>query len=105
LIEQLAHQAKRIDLIVMLACRERQQTRMCRFPASGSSRKSFARGCVPMDDPRCWQRVTREEIIQSIPVEPTPTIPTRQPFLPDPDDLIGVPATAVRLASQHTMAL
>jgi hypothetical protein len=36
--------------------------------------------------------MTREEIIQSIPVEPTPTIPTRQPFLPDPDDLIGVPA-------------
>ena len=29
---------------------------------------------------------------RSIPVEPTPTIPTRQPFLPDPDDLIGVPA-------------
>jgi hypothetical protein len=61
-------------------------TRMCRFPASGSSRKSFARGCVPMDDPGCWQWVTREEIVQSIPVEPTPTIPTRQPFLPDPDD-------------------
>ena len=35
--------------------------RMCRFPASGSSRKSFARGCVPMDDPGCWQWVTREE--------------------------------------------
>ena len=34
---------------------------MCRFPASGSSRKSFARGCVPMDDPGCWQWVTREE--------------------------------------------
>jgi hypothetical protein len=24
-------------------------------------------------------------------LEPTPTIPTRQPFLPDPDDLVGVP--------------
>jgi hypothetical protein len=45
-----------------------------------------------MDDPGCWQWVTREETIQSIPVEPTSTIPTRQPFVPDPDDLIGVPA-------------
>lgn len=27
-----------------------------------------------MDDPGCWQWVTREEIIQSIPVEPTLTI-------------------------------
>jgi hypothetical protein len=26
----------------------------------------FARGCVPMDDPGCWQWVTGEEIIQSI---------------------------------------
>jgi hypothetical protein len=42
-----------------------------------------------MDDPGGRQRVTREEIIQSIPVEPTPTIPTRQPFLPDPDDPDG----------------
>jgi hypothetical protein len=31
------------------------------------------RGCVGFffDDPDCWQWVTREEIIQSIPVEPT----------------------------------
>ena len=48
---------------------ELTQTRMCRFPASGSSRKSFARSCVPMDDPGCWQWVTREEIIQSISVD------------------------------------
>jgi hypothetical protein len=74
---------------------------LCRFPASGSSRKSFARGCVPMDDPDCWQWVTREEIIQSIPVEPTPTIPRRQPFLPDPDDLIGVPAQSFDVAWRH----
>jgi hypothetical protein len=56
-----------------------------------------------MDDPGCWQWVTREEIIQSIPVEPTPTIPTRQPFLPDPDDLIGVPVLAASAASERRM--
>src|ERR1700693_4345192 len=78
---------------------------MCRFPASGSSRKSFARGCVPMDDPGCWQWVTREEIIQSIPVEPTPTIPTRQPFLPDPDDLIGVRAHSFYVARDAVVGL
>src|SRR6476659_9288787 len=78
---------------------------MCRFPASGSSRKSFARGCVPMDDPGCWQWVTREEIIQSIPVEPTPTIPTRQPFLPDPDDLIGVPAQSFDVARDAVVGI
>ena len=78
---------------------------MCRFPASGSSRKSFARGCVPMDDPCCWQWVTREEIIQSIPVEPTPTIPTRQPFLPDPDDLIGVPAQSFDVARDAVVGI
>src|SRR6516165_12248202 len=77
---------------------------MCRFPASGSSRKSFARGCVPVDDPGCWQWVTRYEIIQSIPVEPTLTIPTRQPFLPDPDDLIGVLIIAVAVTSGCNLA-
>src|ERR1700746_2757456 len=43
--------------------------------------------------------LVREEIIQSIPGEPTPTIPTRQPFLPDPDDLIGArhPLPAARI--------
>ena len=35
-----------------------QQARMCRFPASGSSWKSFAREGVAMDDPGCRQRVT-----------------------------------------------
>src|SRR6516165_4712815 len=78
---------------------------MCRFPASGSSRKSFARGCVPVDDPGCWQWVTRYEIIQSIPVEPTPTIPTRQPFLPDPDDLIGVPAQSFDVARDAVVGI
>jgi Putative transposase len=27
------------------------QTRMCRFPASGSSRERFAHGCVSVEDP------------------------------------------------------
>jgi hypothetical protein len=34
------------------------QCRMCRFPASGSSWKSFAREGVAMDDPGCRQRAT-----------------------------------------------
>ena len=58
-----------------------------------------------MDDPGCWQWVTREEIIQSIPVEPTPTIPTRQPFLPDPDDLIGVPAQSFDVARDAVVGI
>ena len=58
-----------------------------------------------MDDPGCWQWVTREEIIQSIPVESTPTIPTRQPFLPDPDDLIGVPAQSFDVARDAVVGI
>ena len=68
------------------------QTRTCRFPASGSSRESFAHGGVAMDDPGCWQRMALEEFIEAVPVEPAPSIPPRQPFLPDPRDLMGVPA-------------
>src|SRR6516162_832198 len=37
------------------------QTRMCRFPASGSSWESLARGGVPMDNSRRWQRAALEE--------------------------------------------
>jgi hypothetical protein len=68
------------------------QTRMCRFPASGSSWESFARGGVPMDNSRRWQRPALEECSEPAPVEPAPAIPPRQPFLPNPRDLVGVPA-------------
>jgi len=34
------------------------QSRMCSFPASGSSWKNFAREGVAMDNPGCRQRVT-----------------------------------------------
>src|SRR5271156_3427725 len=68
------------------------QTRMCEFPASGSSWKSLAHVSVLMDDPDCRQRVTLENCIEPAPQEPASAIPLRQPFLPDPPDLIGVPA-------------
>src|SRR6516165_7648149 len=68
------------------------QTRMCRFPASGSSWESLARGGVQMDNSRRWQRAALEECSEPAPVEPAPAIPPRQPFLPNPRDLVGVPA-------------
>src|SRR3984893_7051935 len=71
---------------------------MCRFPASGSSWKSFARDGVAMDDPGCRQGVTLSERSELVPKEPTPAIPPRQPFLPNPRDLIGVPAYSSNVA-------
>src|SRR5215831_6238993 len=68
------------------------QTRMCGFPASGSSWESLARGGVTMDNSRRWQRAALEECSEPAPVEPAPAIPPRQPFLPNPRDLVGVPA-------------
>ena len=46
---------------------------------------------VAMDNPGCRQRVALEEFSEAVPVEPVPAIPPRQPFLPDPRDLLGVP--------------
>ena len=68
------------------------QTRMCEFPASGSSWKSLAHGSVLMDDSDYRQRVTLENCIEPAPQEPASAIPPQQLFLPDPPDLIGVPA-------------
>src|SRR5262245_31362571 len=68
------------------------QTRMCRFPASGSSWESLAHSCVSMDDPDCRQRMALKERIEPVPLEPALAIPHRQPFAPGPCDLIGVPA-------------
>src|SRR5436189_1882449 len=68
------------------------QTRMCRFPASGSSWESLARGCVSMDDPDCRQTMMLKDRIEPVPLEPALTIPPRQPFVPGPRDLVGVPA-------------
>src|ERR1700687_2976104 len=71
---------------------------MCSFPASGSSWKSFAREGVAVDDPGCRQGVTLSERSELVPQEPTPAIPPRQPFLPNPRDLIGVPAYSSKVA-------
>src|SRR5262245_20642362 len=68
------------------------QTRMCRFPASGSSWESLAHSCVSMDDPDCRQRMALKERIEPVPLEPALAIPPRQPFAPGQCDLIGVPA-------------
>src|SRR6202521_1752310 len=71
---------------------------MCRFPASGSSWKSCAREGVAMDDPGGGQRVTLSERGELVPKEPTPAIPPRQPFLPNPRDLVGVPSYSSKVA-------
>src|ERR1700719_4535450 len=71
---------------------------MCSFPASGSSWKSFAREGVAMDEPGCRQGVTLLERSELVPKEPTPAIPPRQPFLPNPRDLVGVPSYSSKVA-------
>src|SRR5580700_5248956 len=71
---------------------------MCSFPASGSSWKSFAREGVAMDEPGCRQGVTLLERSELVPKEPTPAIPPRQPFLPNPRDLMGVPSYSSKVA-------
>src|SRR4051812_49345509 len=68
------------------------QTRTCRFPASGSSGESFAPGAVAMDDPGRWQRALLQECRQTRPGVGALTIPSRQPSLPDPHNLVGIPA-------------
>src|SRR5262249_45626796 len=65
-------------------------------PASGSSRESFAHSGVSMDDPSCRQRVAREESGELSPIQAAS--PPRQPFLPDPSNLIGVPAKSSNVA-------
>jgi len=45
-----------------------------------------------MDDPRRRQRVSFAEFLEPAPEEPSLSIPPRQPFLPDPRGLMGVPA-------------
>ena len=68
------------------------QSRTRRFPASGSSRERFARdGVVAMDDPRRRKRMSLQESVEAVPGEHALTIPTGQPFLPDPHDFMGVP--------------
>src|SRR5580704_17389302 len=78
---------------------------MCRFPASGSSWESFARGRVAMDDPGRRQRVALEECGEVAPVKPTPATPPRQPFLPDPRDLPGVPAYSLKVARSAVVGI
>src|SRR6516164_8390809 len=67
------------------------------FPLSGSSRESFAHGGVTVDDLCRWQRVTREESGELSPIQSAS--PSRQPFLPDPSDLMEVPAEPTNIAS------
>src|SRR4051812_5303160 len=62
-----------------------------RFPASGSSGESFAPGDVAMDDPGRWQRALLQECRQTRPGVGALTIPSRQPSLPDPHNLVGIP--------------
>src|SRR6202158_4134712 len=71
---------------------------MCSFPASGSSWKSFAREGVAMADPACGRGGPLSERGELFPKEPTPASPPRQPFLPNPHDLIGVPAYSSKVA-------
>ena len=81
------------------------QTRTCRFPASGSSRESFAHGGVAMDDPWWRQRMVFQPLIETAPqniaVAPSP----REPLLPDPHDLPGVPAQSPTIAAYAVVGI
>jgi hypothetical protein len=72
---------------------------MCEFPASGSSWNSLAHVSVLMDDSDHRQRVTLEKRIEPAPQEPASAIPRRQPFLPDPPDLIGASTFVCRASA------
>jgi putative tryptophan/tyrosine transport system substrate-binding protein len=58
-------------------------------PANAVNAESIVRDVEP---------AARAMGLQTAPVEPTPTIPPRQPFLPNPRDLAGVPAYSSRVA-------
>jgi len=79
------------------------QSRMCRFPASGSSRESFAHSGVAVDDPGSWERVPLEEVMKPIPQESAP--PPQQPHLPDPCDLMGVPANSSKVSQYAVVGI
>src|SRR3954449_4698571 len=66
-------------------------TPTCRFPASGSSGESFAPGDVAMDDPGRRQRALLQERRQALPCVGALPIPSRQPSLPDPHNLMSIP--------------
>src|SRR5215217_9452411 len=68
------------------------QTRTCGFPASGSSRESFAGDGVAMDDPRAGKRVACEQRGEAVPWEGLRARPPFQPLLPGPCGLPEVPA-------------
>ena len=53
------------------------QNRTCRFLASGSSRESFARRGVLMDDPGGREWMSLEDFGEAVPWEPAPSIPSR----------------------------
>ena len=69
------------------------QTRTCGIPASGSSRKSFARDDVFVNDPGLRQGMAVEILTETGPQEVAPSSP-RQPFLPDALDLVEIPSDA-----------
>ena len=76
------------------------QTRTCQFPASGSSRESFARGGVKaVDDPRRWKRMALQDRVEAGPLErASAAMPSPQPFPPLHHDLAGEPSYASRVA-------
>ena len=83
------------------ACKAQpSQTRTCQFPASGSSRESFARGGVKaVDDPRRWKRMALEDRVEAGPLErASAAMPSPQPFPPLHHDLAGEPSYASRVA-------
>jgi len=75
------------------------QCRTSRFPASGSSRESFARRGVWMSDPDWRQRVAFQDLVHARPPEHALAISPRQPPLPNPPDLMGVPAQSSTVAT------
>src|ERR1700757_927388 len=75
------------------------QTRTCGFPASGSSRESFARGGVAMEDPDWRQWVPGQHFVEAGPQDHALTITPGQPLAPDTYHLIGEPTQALTVAT------
>ncbi|WP_438270246.1 IS91 family transposase [Rhizobium mongolense] len=71
----------------------------CGIPASGSSRESFAHSGVGMNDLDWRQRAAFQDFVEAGPSDHALAISPRQPLLPNPHDLSGVPPQSSNVAT------
>ena len=78
--------------------------RTCRFPASGSSRESFARCGVSVEDLDWRQWVPGQQFVEAGPWGHALTITPRQPLAPNAHHLIGEPTQAPTVAANAVVS-